>query len=332
MPYPFCFVDAKITFFRKFFELREKDFKAYEMEKRFLEEQRLRHMKTEKRIEELERRNMEKAAKEAVHIKQPLSENAAKEVWTEEEKLPENEFNPKTFFALNDLDGNGFLDLEEIRIILKMEYQNANKDNNNTEDLREQQEQIQRMEDFVIKEIDKNGDLMIDFEEYTKSLQNKQGKEEWTTEQTELDEEEFKEFEKQRIDEIRDNIADGKKPRGYNYKDVPLLDENFINETHIKYDGVLMKVEDSPKEIREKHFKDYAMEKRFETEEKIRHIDDPIARKKMEMENEFEKSKKIRVHQPMSPEQLKASWVEQDHKVYKSIFFVYEIYNNHLSI
>ena len=32
---------------------------------------------------------------------------------------------------------------------------------------------------------------------------------------------EFDEFEKQRIGEIRDDIAEGKKPRGYDYEDVP---------------------------------------------------------------------------------------------------------------
>ena len=33
---------------RKFTELRERDFQRYEMEKRFLEEQRLRHIKVDK--------------------------------------------------------------------------------------------------------------------------------------------------------------------------------------------------------------------------------------------------------------------------------------------
>ena len=40
---------CKILHSRKFTELREKDFQHYEMEKRFVEEQRLRHIKEEER-------------------------------------------------------------------------------------------------------------------------------------------------------------------------------------------------------------------------------------------------------------------------------------------
>ena len=62
-------------------------------------------------------------------IKHPLTEDTAKEVWEEKEQLPKvlktthenafksvskDEFNPKTYFALNDLDSNGLLDLEEV--------------------------------------------------------------------------------------------------------------------------------------------------------------------------------------------------------------------------
>ena len=38
-----------------------------------------------------------------------------------------------------------------------------------------------------------------------------------------LGEEEFKEYEKRRVKEIRKAFADGKIPEGYNYTDVPLL-------------------------------------------------------------------------------------------------------------
>ena len=36
------------------------------------------------------------------------------------------------------------------------------------------------------------------------------------------------------VDKNRESFANGEKPDGYNYADVPLLDDNFINETHVK--------------------------------------------------------------------------------------------------
>ena len=55
---------CKIPHSRKFTELREKDFQHYEMEKRFVEEQRLRHIKEE------ERRKAEQERMEAVKASQ----------------------------------------------------------------------------------------------------------------------------------------------------------------------------------------------------------------------------------------------------------------------
>ena len=71
---------------RKFKDLRETDLKQYEMEKRFLEDQRMRHLKTEmKRKKELETIEAEKAKRATVNVKHPMSEDAAKDVWEEKE-------------------------------------------------------------------------------------------------------------------------------------------------------------------------------------------------------------------------------------------------------
>ena len=41
----------------------------------------------------------------------------------------------------------------------------------------------------------------------------------------------------------------------------------------------------------------------------------------MELENEMEKSKTIKIHKPLSPEQLKETWKEQDHEVFVALSF-----------
>ena len=43
-----------------------------------------------------------------------------------------------------------------------------------------------------------------------------------------------------------------------------------------------------------------------------------MKRRRMELEKEIEKTKKIKVHEPLSPEQLKSTWKEQDHQVNSS--------------
>ena len=60
-----------------------------------------------------------------------------------------------------------------------------------------------------------------------------------------------------------------------------------------------MKVYDSLHDVREKVFKEYAMKKQFEDEQVLR-------------------TKKIKVCEPLSPEQLKSTWKEQDHQVNSS--------------
>jgi len=296
---------------KKFRMLRETDFTKYEMEKRFLEELHLRHIKSEEQRKiELEKIEAEKARRASVKMEHPMSEDAAKDIWEEKEQLPREEFNYKTYFALNDLDSNGFLDLEEIKMLIRKLLDNGKIPGY---DMREKIEIMEKMRDQFYKEADKNGDLLIDFEEFVHN--DKMSKNNRFNDESEgFSNSEFEEYERKRLNEIRQDIAEGKKPEGYNYEDVPLLDGNFLNETHIMYEGVLMKVDDSPHEVREKNYKEYAMEKQFEDEEALKHIKDPLKRRKMEIEKEIEKGKSIKIHKPLSTEQLKKAWKEQDHE------------------
>ena len=98
-------------------------------------------------------------------------------------------------------------------------------------------EEMERMRDHIYKEIDKNRDLMIDYSEFLEGLEDKKDiNKNWETIDNEpvFNDTDFDSYEKKRIDEIREDIAEGKKPEGYDFKDVPLLDDNFLNETHIR--------------------------------------------------------------------------------------------------
>ena len=98
-------------------------------------------------------------------------------------------------------------------------------------------EEMERMREHIYKDIDKNRDLMIDYSEFVEGLQDKKDIDKnWETIDNEpvFNDTEFDSYEKKRINEIREDIAEGKKPEGYDFHDVPLLDENFLNETHIR--------------------------------------------------------------------------------------------------
>jgi len=301
---------------KKFTELRERDFQRYEMEKRFLEEQRLRHIKDdEQRKAEQERLEAVKAGQANRKIKHPLTEDTAKEVWEEKEQLPKDEFNPKTFFALNDLDSNGLLDMEEVRRLLHKELENSY-DKGSQPDEREKREEMERMREHIYNEIDRNRDMMIDYSEFAQGLEDKKDIDKnWETIDNEpvFDDKDFNTYEKKRIDEIREDIAEGKKPEGYEFRDVPLLDDNFLNETHIRFGGELFHADDTPALIRKQMAKEFYMKEKFREEQVLAHLENPAERARIEKEMEAARVAMIRIHLPLSPKQLQAVWKEQDH-------------------
>ena len=98
-------------------------------------------------------------------------------------------------------------------------------------------EEMERMRDHIYKEVDKNGDLMLDYSEFLAGIEESRDKDKnWETvdNETFFNETEFDEYEKQRVGEIRRDIGEGNKPKGYEFNDVPLLNDNFLNETHIR--------------------------------------------------------------------------------------------------
>ena len=87
-----------INHFDKYTEMKKNDFKQYEMERRFLNEQKARHIKREeKRNEFLEQLEKEKAEAEAakLRMKEPMSKDQLEEVWDKVDQLPKDEWDPR---------------------------------------------------------------------------------------------------------------------------------------------------------------------------------------------------------------------------------------------
>ena len=97
---------------------RKEDFKRYEMEKKFQREEQLKKIENEleRRKEEQKIRQMEEKHKDHEKPHHPMTKDQLEEVWEEQDKMEAKDFDPKTFFALHDLNGDDHWDEDEVRV------------------------------------------------------------------------------------------------------------------------------------------------------------------------------------------------------------------------
>lgn len=72
----------------------------------------------------------------------------------------DQEFNPEIFFAMHDLDGNGFWDEDEVKALFLKELDKMY-EKNPEDDPRERMEDMERMREHVFSEADTNHDGLI---------------------------------------------------------------------------------------------------------------------------------------------------------------------------
>ena len=119
---------------------RREEFKTYEMEKKFEQHERLNHIDDEEK-----RKEEEKRMKEAVRVPRerniiickvdnskimfqqekhkkhetphhPMTKDQLEEVWEEQDHMRAEDWDPKTFFAMHDLNGDGHWDEDEVKV------------------------------------------------------------------------------------------------------------------------------------------------------------------------------------------------------------------------
>ncbi|XP_025115296.1 nucleobindin-2-like isoform X1 [Pomacea canaliculata] len=147
---------------------RQHDFKEYEMEKEFEYQQKLKELPEETRKEE-ETKHEELKTKHKQHekINHPGSKDQFEEVWEKDDHL-EQEFDPKTFFFMHDINGDGIWDVQEVEAVLQRELDKVYDARNSPEedDPMERFEEMNRMREHVFGEIDKDKDYMITLKEF----------------------------------------------------------------------------------------------------------------------------------------------------------------------
>ncbi|RWS08985.1 nucleobindin-2-like isoform X1, partial [Dinothrombium tinctorium] len=199
-------------------QMKRAEFKRYEMEKELYFEESLKNMTEEERKEAIKKRNeVVEEQKHHPRIHHPGSKQQLEEVWKDEDKLPVEEFDPKTFFRLHDLDGNGMWDEMEIEAVLKHELDkiyekrkaeivsksnlsDKEKEEHLKYDENEKEEDMDRMMAEVMKAGDRNEDRHISFDEFLKLTEQPQFEQdkEWKSvvDQPNFNQNEFEEYKK----------------------------------------------------------------------------------------------------------------------------------------
>ena len=97
---------------------RRDDFKKYEMEKKFEKEERLRHIGDEEAREKEKQKLAEQEKKHKDHEKlnHPMTKDQLEEVWEEQDHMQPEDWDPKTFFAMHDLNGDGYWEEDELKV------------------------------------------------------------------------------------------------------------------------------------------------------------------------------------------------------------------------
>merc|ERR1712083_569218 len=125
-------------------------------EKKFEKEMRLNAINdtAERKVVREEMEKLEAKHKQHEKLKHPMTKDQLEEVWEEQDHMQPQDWDPKTFFAMHDLDGNGQWDENEVRILFKKELDKAYDPNAPEDDMKEREKEMERMREHVFKESD----------------------------------------------------------------------------------------------------------------------------------------------------------------------------------
>ena len=120
---------------------RKEEFKEYEMQKELQYQEQLKQMDEQNRLA-AQKQHEEQMKKHKQHpqLHHPGSKQQYEQVWEDQDHLSPEDFNPKTFFHLHDLDGNGVWDANEVKTLFKKELDKMYDPNAPEDDIRERYE------------------------------------------------------------------------------------------------------------------------------------------------------------------------------------------------
>ncbi|KAL3841928.1 hypothetical protein ACJMK2_020014 [Sinanodonta woodiana] len=180
---------------------RREEFKTYEMQKEFEKKQELEKLNEEERKkEEAKLAEMEQKHKNHPEIHHPGSKDQLEEVWEKSDHMDPEDFDPKTFFKMHDMNGDNYLDEAEIEALFQRELDRVYDPNAPEDDMKERYEEMERMREHVFGEVDKDKDRLVSFDEFMAFTKGSdfEKDEGWKTldQQDQYTEEEYRQYEK----------------------------------------------------------------------------------------------------------------------------------------
>lgn len=183
---------------------RHESFKHHEMQLAHQRKEKLKQMDERARLEAEEKYKKEiEEARKHEKLNHPGSKQQMEEVWEEEDGLEKEQFEPRTFFHLHDTNGDEMLDALELEAMFLVEVRKLYGDNGDSAELHEE---MSRMREHVMKEIDRNQDGLLSLNEflgYTEEDEWKKEDEGWegiVDENEHYTDEEFKDWEEEYYD------------------------------------------------------------------------------------------------------------------------------------
>lgn len=180
---------------------RKENFKEYEMKKKVEQDRQMEQMSEEERLHYL--RQMEDARRrhnEHEPLKHPGSRDQLEDVWEDADRLDKDSYDPRTFFNLHDLDSDGYWSKEELDAIFLKELDKLYNASDPDDDVNERAEEMFRMREHVMDQMDKNKDHKVSLDEFLADTeaQNKQSDQGWEdiNDATQYTPEELEEFKK----------------------------------------------------------------------------------------------------------------------------------------
>lgn len=146
---------------------RREEFKEYELQKEFEKQEKLRSLnEEEKKKFEADVQKMTETHNKHEKVHHPGSKDQLEEVWEKQDHMEAQDFDPKKFFMMHDVDGNGFWDEMEVKALFKTELDKVYQQGLPEDDMRERAEEMERMREHVYKEADSDRDRLISFSEF----------------------------------------------------------------------------------------------------------------------------------------------------------------------
>ncbi|KAL7673066.1 hypothetical protein ACOME3_007936 [Neoechinorhynchus agilis] len=145
---------------------RRAAFEVYEHHKheKFLKS--IRHLKPDKQKELIEqRRSLMKQVAESTKFDPPGSKKQLNKVWQEMDNLEPEHFDPLTFFKLHDIDGNGYLDANEVTALFEKEIDNTFNSTSGIDHV-ERNEEANRMREEFMRFYDEDKDNLVSMDEF----------------------------------------------------------------------------------------------------------------------------------------------------------------------